>query len=250
MNDQSTLDTALSHLPPGIRKRIQGVSAEIQAIFDRAEGLMTAPLSEKISFRFENAAIGPDILTAYERAQSISFVTRFENLPVDQCVDIVEKDGRFYITNMPEVRNALHEYRPIVQNQRDSVHYQNLHRTWRGMLVERDLFKRTVVTVIDERKEDVTPTFVTWMEQSNKAIRSVIQSLEFGYLYNGFLQHSDPNFTERFLDDYVSGELNYILMKHISALAYLKERLLPYYAMARALTFPRLGFFPGDDHAG
>jgi hypothetical protein len=87
------------------------------------------------------------------------------------------------------------------------------------------------------------------MDQSHKALGTVLRSLDFGFLYNGFLQHSDPQYTDRFLDEYVSGELNYTLMKHVAALGFIKDRLLPYYFMAGALVFPRLGHLPGDDPA-
>ena len=65
--------------------------------------------------------------------------------------------------------------------------------------------------------------------------------LEFAYLYNGVLQHSDPNYTKRFLADYTTGQLNYLLWKHVRVLGFIKTLLKPYHTMMRVLTFPALG---------
>ncbi len=123
-----------------------------------AQGLITAGLSDRISFRYENAAEGPDLLTPFQRAQSISFVTRFDHLPPNAGVAVAgDPAGGFIIANMADVRHVLHEYRPILQNQHDSVYHQKLHSTWRRMLLGRDAAKGTVVTVLDHDKNDITP---------------------------------------------------------------------------------------------
>jgi hypothetical protein len=251
MDNEVTFEEALRQLSPGVGARMRRVRMEIESILHEAQGLITAGLSDRISFRYENAAEGPDLLTPFQRAQSISFVTRFDHLPPNAGVAVAgDPAGGFIIANMADVRHVLHEYRPILQNQHDSVYHQKLHSTWRRMLLGRDAAKGTVVTVLDHDKNDITPKFVTWMDQSHKALGRVLRSLDFGYLYNGFLQHSDSQYTDRFLDEYVSGELNYTLMKHVAALGFIKDRLLPYYFMAGALVFPRLGHLPGDDPAG
>src|SRR5439155_514923 len=83
--------------------------------------------------------------------------------------------------------------------------------------------------------------FSKWISERNRAITAVLRSLECDYLYNGILQHSDVRFAERFLKDYVSGELNYFLWKHMHAFDMLREMLEPYHRLLSILTFPKLG---------
>lgn len=54
-----------------------------------------------------------DVLTDFERAQSISFVTRYEHLPNECRVKIVERDGQYHIGNLPFLRHALNDWRPL-----------------------------------------------------------------------------------------------------------------------------------------
>jgi len=76
---------------------------------------------------------------------------------------------------------------------------------------------------------------------AKRAITAVLNGLEFGYLYNGILQHSDASLSRRFLTDYASGELNYLLWKHVRVLGFIKSLLRPYHRMMSVLTLPTLG---------
>ena len=95
--------------------------------------------------------------------------------------------------------------------------------------------------MFDKDKCDVTDIYSQWLGERNKAIRRILEGLDYGYLYNGFLQHSDPDISERFFQDYVSGELNYLLWKHVLPLDTLADLLQPYHQLVRCLTFPNLG---------
>ena len=68
-----------------------------------------------------------------------------------------------------------------------------------------------------------------------------MRPLEFDYLYNGILQHSGQEFSQRFLDDYSSGEFNYILWKHVHLLEFIRHLLYPYYRILNTFVFPKLG---------
>jgi hypothetical protein len=65
--------------------------------------------------------------------------------------------------------------------------------------------------------------------------------MNFGYLYNGILQHSDPGFSTQYLEDYTSGALNYVLWKHAHVLGVIRRLLWPYFLLMNVLTFPKLG---------
>src|SRR5438270_11428134 len=88
---------------------------------------------------------------------------------------------------------------------------------------------------------DVTALYSKWLTENKRAITAVITNLEFSYLYNGILQHSDTSLSKRYLSDYASVELNYLLWKHVRVLGFIKSLLGPYYKMMNVLTFPKLG---------
>jgi hypothetical protein len=71
-----------SRLPDRIKNRLAVLQREIDQIISGAEALLTTKLPNPIQFEFKNSA-PRDVLTEYERAQSISFLTRFDHLPQD-----------------------------------------------------------------------------------------------------------------------------------------------------------------------
>src|SRR5437762_2176437 len=125
----ATLSQFEGTLPERIVRRLRDLEEEVDGVAARVEASLTTTLPVPLSFRFQHAAIG-DVLTAEERAQSVSFVTRYENLPLHGTVEVTEKDGRWYITNMPLLRYVLNDYRPLIQNKGDAVYYQTVHNTW------------------------------------------------------------------------------------------------------------------------
>lgn len=229
-----------TNLPSRIRDRLARLQSEVDQIISGAERHLTTQLPDPIQFEFVNSA-PRDVLTVDERAQSVSFVTRFEHLPTDYTVTIVERNSRYEIEDMAFLRYALNEFRPLIQNERDSVYYQKVHSIWYGMLTLDDANRGTTIRVFDRSNSNITATYIQWLSERNKAISFVLKPLDYGYLYNGILQHSDPSHSSRFLHDYTSGELNYILWKHAHLLGFLREMLRPYYILIRFLTSPRPG---------
>lgn len=230
----------VAQLPERIQRRLGSLQQELDQIISRAEALLITKLPDPIAFTIENAA-PRDVLTPEERAQSISFVTRFEHLPSDVTVQLVEREGSYYIDNMAYLRHALNEYRPLIQNEKDSVYYQKIHQVWYAMLTLNDASKGTTIRVRDRQAKDVTPIYTGWISERNKAITYVLQPLDYGYLYNGILQHSAAAYSERFVRDYTSGEINYILWKHVHVLRFIREMLRPYNLLISILTSPKLG---------
>lgn len=229
-------------MPERIAKRFEAITAEVQRAIDEANQNIVTTIPQRIAFRYESAVLDRDILSECERAQSISFVTRFDHFPDDLHTQIaVDQQGNWWIANLWDLRQALNDFRSVIQNQSDSIYYQNIHNTWVQALRQMDKSKGTVVRVLDDHQLDVTPVYVKWLGERNQAIRRLLASLEYGYLYNGFLQHSDPKFSRRLMQDYVSGEINYLLWKHVRPLGELKRLLRPYYTLMRSLTFPTLG---------
>jgi hypothetical protein len=88
---------------------------------------------------------------------------------------------------------------------------------------------------------DLSAKFAAILKEREKSIRKVIKLSDFDYIYNGFLQHSDSRFTARFRNEYTSGELNYVFIKNLSLLPYLKDALRWHHVILGTLTFPKLG---------
>ena len=227
-------------LPERIRERLEALLSDVHSILAQANGLIVEPLPDRLAFRFEGQT-GGDILEPYVRAQSISFITRFENLPEGDEISVVEDGGRHFIGNLHHVRHVLNDYRPIVQNQSDSTYYRRVHNKWAEMLAETDRTRRTTIRAKDADGADCTPAFIRWLGQHAEAIAQILNALDFDYLYNGVLQHSDPRFTARFMSDYQSGELNWLYWKHMLALSEIRLLLYPYYRLMQILTFPSMG---------
>lgn len=234
------MPTHNAKLPKRIQKRLEILQREIDQIISGAEALLKTQLPNPTQFQFVNSA-PRDVLTDYERAQSISFLTRFDHLPRNYTVKIVEREGNYFIGNMDFLRHSLNEFRPLVQNERDSVYYRKIHKVWYAMLTLDDPKKGTTIRVFDKAKNDVTPVFTQWLSERNKAISYVLRPLDYKYLYNGILQHSDPSYSQRFLQDYTSGKLHYVLWKHVHFLRFIRAMLDSYYQLLRFLTSPRLG---------
>jgi hypothetical protein len=231
---------ATEKLPERIQKRLESLRTETDRIVSAASSLIATDLPSDVSLRFENSA-PRDILTDYERAQSIGFIARFDQLPTDYAVRIIKREAEYYIGNLSFLRHVLNDFRPLIMNESDSIHYQKIHQVWYGMLTLDDPSKGTTVRAFDESGKDVTAVYTSWLSQHNQAISFALRPLEFDYLYNGVLQHSDQRFANRYLNDYASGELNYLFWKHANILSFIRDLLIPYSHMIRALTFPSLG---------
>ena len=67
-------------VPSGIQDKIEGLKDEINQILESAYAIQKAEISGRISFEYKFGG-GRDILTDFERAQSICFFSRYESLP-------------------------------------------------------------------------------------------------------------------------------------------------------------------------
>jgi hypothetical protein len=228
-------------IPKRIRDRLQELDREIDGLVANAQSRLATPIARRFQFRMTGTSTDGELMPLCKRAQSLSFVTRYENLPDEVEIHLVQQNGRWTMADIWVLRHVLNDFRPIVQNQRDEVYYVKVHNYWNRMLQRTDRAEGIVVRVIDDANQDVTRGYSDWLTGNKRAITVVLQGLEFGYLFNGILQHSDAHFSERFFSDYVSGELNYLLWKHVRVLGFIKSLLKPYYEMMTVLTSPKAG---------
>ncbi|MCI0618340.1 hypothetical protein L0244_35635 [bacterium] len=233
----------MDSVPERIKTKIDLIRSGLDRLTDQAFASIQTELDNPISTQFHRERSG-DILTDYERAQLVSFVARYENLPELSEVTIVEIKGEHYISDMPFIRHLLNEYRSIIYNEKDSVHYKRVHRFCYEKLNLGSPLQGTKITVFHEAnnaQSDITSKYVKWLCEHCEAISFILKAMEFDYIYNGVLQHSAQEHSSRFLRDYSSGELNYIFWKHAEALSIIKNLLQPYHQLVNFLCFPKLG---------
>jgi len=162
-------------------------------------------------------------------------------LPKFQKVEITEINGKYYLRNYSFIRHLLNEYRPIIQNKSDSVYYQRIHRFCREKLINTDHSKDLMITVEHKELGDITELYAKALDEQSKAISKIIKLSEYGYIFNGILQHSDHSFTRRFWEEYSSGQINYVFVKHAHLVEHINSLLERHYRLLNALTFPKLG---------
>lgn len=226
-------------IPADIQAKFDAINKDIVRIIEKGCSELTTKIPEKISLKYQTSA-PRDVLTDFERAQSICFVTKYESLPIVNGVNIVDHKGKYFPNNIDDIKHVLNEYRPIIQNQGDSVHYQKIH-DWCHKKLSTDPTKDLSITAEQESGKDVTAEFRACLNERARAIRKILSECEFSYIYNGILQHSDHKYTERFWREYVNGELNYTFIKHATILGEIKDLLNWHYRLFNVLTLPKMG---------
>ena len=237
---QHIYDGSAENLPEPARSRLLQTYEETQQIADKADAILITKLSGKLSFKYESSAPLPE-RTQFERAQSICFVTRYEHLPTLKRLEIVEHNGKHYLGNIGFVRHILNEYRSLVLNQDDSVYFAKIHSFCHVKLANKEPSKGMSVSVSHETDGDVTDILLKMIGERNKAIKYILKNCEYDYIYNGILQHSDHNYTKRFIKEYHTGRLNHLFIKHAFLLGQIKELLWWHYYMFNNLTYPKPG---------
>ena len=116
----------LPSLPSALRDRLRKEDDEVRDIVKSAAANIQTKLPA-VAFSFTSSTAG-DILTVEERAQSVSFITRYELIPTEVKVQLVERDSAWYIENFAALGHVLNDFRPLIQNKRDAVYHQNVHK--------------------------------------------------------------------------------------------------------------------------
>jgi hypothetical protein len=222
------------------KAKLHAAVEEARNIVREAEQAATTDLSGNISFEFKTS-VPRDVLTEFERAQSAAFISRYEHLPELNELRFVAREGQVFLQSVAEVRHTFNEYRPMFMNEKDSSHYSRVHNTVHQKLCNPDSSLDLKISALHDTKGDVSRQFAAFLKDEVKGIRKVVQLSDFDYIYNGILQHSDQRFTERFWGDYTSGELNYLYLKNLCLLPFLKSSLRWHYTILSALTFPKFG---------
>lgn len=192
-------------------------------------------------FVFQHSADSP-LLSDFERALSVSFITKYDTAFMPDTINVKQGEGEnYYLSDIVYYRNLINEFRPVIKNYKDSIHFNNVHIFCRDKLLNREPNVGISVTVFDDNNKDVTTDFLKILNERINSIKYIIKNSDFDYLYNGVLQHSDHKHTERYWDEYVSGKINYVFLEHAFYIAMIKDHLELHYRLINQLTFPKLG---------
>ena len=224
-----------------IVQRLADMHAVNERLADKAEAMIEIEIDGPIQFLYEISAPTPT-LTSYEQAQSLCFFTKYASLPEVPTIEIKEHNGRYYPDNIDDFRHLLNEYRPIIQNEKDSTHFQNVHGLCRRKLRNTDHSIELSVTVIGSDGADITDAFTNMLNQKVRSLRWLLKQFDFDYIYNGILQHSDHRYTNRYISEYSSGELHYAFINHSVICDAVKREL--YWHNRILATFAAVGIGP------
>lgn len=185
-----------------IKTRFDKLDAELEEMLEKAGEGVTGSVPSPLQFTYSSSAPKP-LLDDYEHAQSLCFVTKYVALPDLQPLDIKLHRGNFYPDNIDHYRHMLNEFRSLIQNEADSTHFNNVNSLCKRFL-RRDPSEGPALRVTSNGT-DVTEAYRLLLDQRIKALRKLLKSCEFGYIYNGILQHSDHAYTARYIHEYTSG---------------------------------------------
>lgn len=223
-----------------VTERVERCNDGAAKLIESAWSLVSPPLPD---FRLKYSISAPrDILIPYERAQSLCFIAKYDALPEPQALHVEQFENVFVPTNLSAFRHVLNEYRSILQNKKDSTHYSRIHRLCRSKLINRDHSIDLSVTVYDAKsEEDITDLFLANLTQRNRAVSQLLGACEFNYLYNGILQHAEHSFTKRYIEDYTSGRLQYLIFGHALVCHTVRDLLYMHYTVLKYISGVRQG---------
>jgi len=196
-------------LPQRIKKKFSDIIAECKEIDSEIDKIRLKPTFTRTLIHVQ----GP-LLEKEHKAIIISFVNKLAFLPKFKKSNIVEIKGEYYLQNLSSGVQLINDFRPLLSNQNDSIYFTKIHKYFNKALHSNDKKHELVIDVFDENKNDVTKEYMELCDSNIKAIKLLISKLDLNYLYNGYLHHQDTCFLDRFIEDWTSGEMNYILYKN------------------------------------
>lgn len=222
-----------------VKRKFDNIQNELEQIVNEARKKIQVNIDGHLSIKIQNAALNQDIITAKDRARIIHFVTKYQELPEIEAIDLIERGGKLYVENLDFVKHVINEYRPIVSNRSDSIYYKNLFKYCSSKLILKDPTVGTTLTITKDHKEDITSLYLTLLENNCDAIEYILSKSDMKYIYNGVLQHSDNRYSKQLAKDYYTGELSYILVKNAYVIGHAKQLLKPFFNCA-VILFPNL----------
>jgi hypothetical protein len=181
----------------------------------------------------ENATPRPEILEPEEIAVATRLIALHQATPFPEPTFRVADDGSVIFENLPSAVYLLNQYRPVLHNQGDPTYYTKVHNIVAKLLRHQDPRTGTLVRADGKGVGDVTAEYLNYLGRSKNGIELVLRDGEFDYLYNGVLQHADLQHSTRFAEDWYSGGMNHLILKHGLLVGLIRELLVPYLLVYR-----------------
>jgi len=177
----------------------------------------SSPDLSRVSFEFVNNS-GNNIATINEWAE----ITLFFN------------HAKYAVAYSPDSNNSeekakllLNEMRPVLLNEKDSIHYNKIILIAKQMISGYHKTK-TIINVIDANGMYLNDEYIRTLRELAKHIKSIISKSDLDYVYNRLLQHSALEYQERYLQDFKNGLVKYILIKNAIIVSYIAGLLTTY----------------------
>lgn len=209
-------------------------------IIERAHENLRTHLEDRISFKYTHAA-PVDVLTPLERSQTLLFLDKVVGLPDLSTIDLKQDGPKTIVSNLSDFKGALHDFRPIIMNTSDRIHFTRIHSLCSKALNNREPKTGLSISVTFEKGGDATGLFCRCLIEHKKACSKTVELADFDYIYNGILQHADERYGKRYSDDHYSGELTYILIRNALLLQPIANLLTWHARLISPFNPPNLG---------
>jgi hypothetical protein len=208
------------------KERLDKIKLEVSEIIDNAARDYKPMVMENFYFEVKGTAARASFFLPEDEIAFNSFLRKIKSIPSMENPALISENGIVKIKNIYQVRSVISELRPIFYNRKDSVYYISIHNkisrllagAYDGGSVKISVFSKTPNGIVEVTKE-----FINELNGRKKFVRRSLESSDLDYLYNGVLQHSDSRFDERHQKEYLSGEINFVILKNGMLLENLQE---------------------------
>jgi len=202
-----------------LKKRVDAMLEELDGIFHEAQQAYPFPKIGEIQFQVDHLVVSDEVRHRVRRfLLPFTIHKPFQPVVKKGFLDFLEFQNAF------DAVATLNLWRPIIYNESDFVYYQKMHNFICQALTNDDEDKGPLVTVLRNETEDVTQNWIKLLSARRSQIQYVKRKMDFDFLYNGLLQHSDERHFSRY-DELTEGRISEILIRHAFATCFIVECL-------------------------
>lgn len=208
------------------KARVETINHEVNQIVEKSSKDYKPIDLDGVSFQVMGCAPRRTVFLPEDEAIFNSFLRKLKSVPGLKNPILVLENDVVKIGNIENTKSLVSELRPVFFNQGDSIYFTKVHNkicqllsgTYDGGQVKLTVHRRTATGDVD-----ITKDFIAELNARKRIVLRSIEASDLDYLYNGVLQHSDSRFHEQHQREYLSGELNYTILKNAQLLAGLHE---------------------------
>lgn len=157
------------------------------------------------------------LFTTDEQSKWFVFIMRYDMLSelVNSLPNpkITDRSGKLMIDNLYLFKSALNDMRTMIFNNDDSIFFNKIHKIIMRWLNNKDHSTGQQIIVTDETGLDITNHFIDVLNSYHKILNKLIKKSDLAFLYNAVLQHTDSIDSQRFINEYSNGNIQYTIIK-------------------------------------